>query len=126
LKRSFTATLQTLTTTKIRLFFIGDTPIGTLNHTDPNTCLISKAPKDCFGLTKDVKWTNPFADAVVQTGLAEYIPVDNLFCIGNKCYRSIGGFPVYRDDDHMNVYFSKSTIDIWKTRFDELLNRPGA
>jgi hypothetical protein len=126
LKRSFTATLQSLKATNIKLFFIGDTPLGTLNHTDPNICLSSKAPKDCFGLTKDVKWNNPFADAVVQSGLAEYIPVDNLFCIGTKCYRSIGGLPVYRDDDHMNVYYSKSTIDIWKTRFDELLKRPGA
>jgi hypothetical protein len=34
--------------------------------------------------------------------------------------------PVYRDDDHINVWYSKSTMDIWKTRFSELLKRPGA
>lgn len=126
LKRSFTKTLKTLQTTNLKIFLIGDTPLGTVNHTDPNLCLIAKKPKDCFGLTKDVKWNNPFAEAMQESGIGEYIPVDNLFCIGTKCYRSIGGVPVYRDDDHINVWYSKSTIEIWKTRFDELLKRPGA
>ncbi|MCX6485271.1 MAG: acyltransferase family protein [Rhodoluna sp.] len=126
LKRSFTKTLKTLQTTNLKIFLIGDTPLGTLDHTDPNLCLMKKQPKDCFGLTKDVIWKNPFAEAVLESGVGEYVPVDNLFCIGTKCYKSIGGVPVYRDDDHINVWYSKSTIDIWKTRFSELLKRPGA
>jgi hypothetical protein len=126
LKRSFTKTLKTLQTTNLKIFLIGDTPLGTLNHTDPNLCLMKKQPKDCFGLTKDVTWKNPFAEAVLESGVGEYVPVDNLFCIGTKCYKSIGGVPVYRDDDHINVWYSKSTIDIWKTRFSELVKRPGA
>ncbi len=126
LKRSFTKTLKTLQTTNLKIFLIGDTPLGTLNHTDPNLCLMKKQPKDCFGLTKDVIWKNPFAEAVLESGVGEYVPVDNLFCIGTKCYKSIGGVPVYRDDDHINVWYSKSTIDVWKTRFSELLKRPGA
>jgi peptidoglycan/LPS O-acetylase OafA/YrhL len=126
LKRSFTKTLKTLQTTNLKIFLIGDTPLGTLNHTDPNLCLMKKQPKDCFGLTKDVTWKNPFAEAVLESGVGEYVPVDNLFCIGTKCYKSIGGVPVYRDDDHINVWYSKSTIDVWKTRFSELLRRPGA
>ena len=126
LKRSFTKTLKTLQTTNLKIFLIGDTPLGTLNHTDPNLCLMKKQPKDCFGLTKDVTWKNPFAEAVLESGVGEYVPVDNLFCIGTKCYKSIGGVPVYRDDDHINVWYSKSTIDVWKTRFSELLKRPGA
>ncbi len=126
LKRSFTKTLKTLQTTNLKIFLIGDTPLGTLDHTDPNLCLMKKQPKDCFGLTKDVTWKNPFAEAVLESGVGEYVPVDNLFCIGTKCYKSIGGVPVYRDDDHINVWYSKSTIDVWKTRFSELLKRPGA
>jgi peptidoglycan/LPS O-acetylase OafA/YrhL len=126
LKRSFTKTLESLEKTNIKIFLIGDTPLGTLNHTDPNLCLMKKQPKDCFGLTKDVIWKNPFAEAVLESGVGEYVPVDNLFCIGTKCYKSIGGVPVYRDDDHINVWYSKSTMDIWKTRFSELLKRPGA
>lgn len=126
LKRSFTKTLESLEKTNIKIFLIGDTPLGSLNRSDPNLCLLKNEPKDCFGLTKDVTWNNPFAEAVEESGLGEYLPVDNLFCIGTKCYKSIGGVPVYRDDDHINVWYSKSTMDIWKTRFSELLKRPGA
>ncbi|MFM2384480.1 MAG: hypothetical protein RL166_354 [Actinomycetota bacterium] len=121
LKKSFTSTLESLKTTNIKMFLIGDTPLGTLNHSDPNLCLLKNEPKNCFGLVKDVIWKNPFVEAVQESGIGEYISVDNLFCIGSKCYKSIGGVPVYRDDDHINVYFSKSTMEIWKTRFDELL-----
>jgi peptidoglycan/LPS O-acetylase OafA/YrhL len=126
LKKSFSETLETLKKTNLKIFLIGDTPLGTLDRSDPNLCLMKNKPKDCFGLTKDVKWNNPFADAVEESGVGEYLPVDNLFCIDTKCYKSIGGVPVYRDDDHINVYYSESTIDVWKTRFNELLRRPGA
>ena len=121
IKRTFTKTLQSLQLINPKIFFIDDTPIGTLDHTDPNICLLAKAPKNCYGLKRDVVWGNPFAAAVQKSGIGEYIAVDNLFCIGNKCYRSIGGLPVYRDDDHINVKFSESTIDLWKARFEELL-----
>jgi hypothetical protein len=120
LKRSFTETLKSLQTTNQNIFLIGDIPLGTLNHSDPNLCLLAKKPKDCFGLTKDVVWNNPFADAVQESGVGEYIPVDNLFCIGTRCYKSIGGVPVYRDDDHINVWYSRSTAELWKTRFESL------
>ena len=126
IKRTFTDTLNTLSLNKQKIFLIDDTPIGTLNHTDPNICLLSKAPADCFGITSDVLWTNPFADALKASGIGEFIPIDNLFCIGTKCYRCIGGVPVYRDDDHINVNYSKSTVDFWKTRFDDLLNATSA
>ena len=121
LKRTFTETLKSLQPLNPNIFLIDDTPIGTLDHTDPNLCLLGKSPKNCFGDTSEVLWGNPFADAVRESNIGEYIPVDNLFCIGTKCYRCIGGVPVYRDDDHINVNYSKSTIDIWKARFDELL-----
>lgn len=126
LKQSFSETLNSLKMFDIKIFLIGDTPLGSLNRSDPNLCLLANEPKDCFGLTKDVKWNNPFAEAVEESGVGEYLPVDNLFCIDTKCYKSIGGVPVYRDDDHINVYYSESTIDIWKTRFSELIKRPGA
>lgn len=124
LQRSFTETLKTLQTTNPNIFLIGDVPLGTVNHSDPNLCLLAKKPKDCFGLTKDVVWGNPFADAVQESGVGEYIPVDNLFCIETRCYKSIGGVPVYRDDDHINVWYSRSTAELWKTRFDELTKSP--
>ena len=121
IKRTFTETLKTLEGFNSNIFLIDDTPIGTLDHTDPNLCLLGKSPKRCFGDTSEVLWGNPFADAVRESGIGGFIPVDNLFCIGTKCYRCIGGVPVYRDDDHINVNYSKSTIDIWKARFDELV-----
>jgi len=126
LKKSFSETLESLKSTNLKIFLIGDTPLGTLDHSDPNLCLMKKQPKDCFGLVDDVKWNNPFAAALEEAGVGEYLPVDDLFCIGTKCYKSIGGVPVYRDDDHINVWYSESTIEIWKIRFNELLKRPGA
>lgn len=126
IQRSFTAILETLKRDNIKVFFIEDTPLGTLDQSDPNICLLSKKPKDCYGLTRNVRWGNPFAKTIQDTGLGEFIPVQNLFCIGNKCYRSIGGVPVYRDDDHINVWFSKSTSYLWQARFDALLKEQDA
>jgi hypothetical protein len=103
---------------------VGDTPLGSLDNSDPNLCLLAKEPKDCFDLLGDVMWNNPFAESIQESGVGEYIPVDNLFCIGTKCYKSIGGVPVYRDDNHINVYYSESTVEFWKTRFNELLLLP--
>jgi hypothetical protein len=126
LKQSFSETLKSLGATNIKIFLIGDTPMGSLDNSDPNLCLLREEPKDCFDLINDVKWNNPFAEALQGSGVGEYIPVDNLFCIGTKCYKSIGGVPVYRDDDHINVYYSESTIEIWKASFNELLGPPSA
>ena len=92
-----------------------------MDDSDPNLCLIANEPKDCSDPIGDVKWGNPFAESIQETGAGEYIPVDNLFCMGGKCYKSIGGLPVYRDDDHITVYYSESTVEIWKTRLNELL-----
>ena len=126
IRQSFSTTLKSLKSIDAEVFLIGDNPMGSLDNSDPNLCLLIKEPKDCFDLLADVQWKNPFAEAIQDSGLGEYIPVDNLFCVGTKCYKSIGGVPVYRDDDHMNVNYSESTMEIWKTRFDELLNLPDA
>jgi hypothetical protein len=80
---------------------------------------------DCFDLIDEVKWNNPFAEAIQESGVGEHIPLDRLFCMGTKCYKSIGGVPVYRDSHHISVYYSESSVEIWKTRFEDLLKPPG-
>jgi peptidoglycan/LPS O-acetylase OafA/YrhL len=122
IKQSFSSTLELLKNLNTKVFLVGDTPLGSLDNSDPNLCLLANEPKDCFNLRGDVTWNSPFAEAIQESGVGEYIPLDNLFCLGNKCYKSIGGVPVYRDDDHINVYYSESTVEIWKTRFNDLIN----
>jgi peptidoglycan/LPS O-acetylase OafA/YrhL len=125
LKQSFSQTLESLSTTEAKIFLIGDIPLGSLDDSDPNLCLLTKEPMDCFDLIDEVKWNNPFAEAIQESGVGEHIPLDRLFCMGTKCYKSIGGVPVYRDSHHISVYYSESSVEIWKTRFEDLLKPPG-
>jgi hypothetical protein len=124
LKQSFSKALESLRTTNAKIFLIGDTPLGSLDNSDPNLCLLTKEPLDCFDPIGEVKWNNPFAEAIQESGVGEYIPVDNLFCKETRCYKSIGGVPVYRDSHHISAYYSESTFEIWKTRFNDLLKLP--
>ena len=100
------------------IFLIADTPLGTLDNSDPNLCLIASGPEDCFNLRDDVTFTNPYLASVRETYIGSYVDIEHLFCFEDKCLLSIGGLPVYRDDDHITSEFSKSSDGFWGEIFD--------
>lgn len=95
------------------VFLIEDTPLGSLDNSDPNLCLIEGQSESCINNRSEVTFENPDEIAVLELGIGVFIETEQLFCREEECYVSIGGLPVYRDDDHITNYYSESTYRFW-------------
>lgn len=113
IEEGFSRDLQKLTRTTNEIFLIEDTPLGSVDNSDPNLCLIAQNPMRCSSSKRTRTFPNPYKSAVETTGIGSSINVDALFCVDNRCYSSIGGLPIYRDSHHLTEIYSESSSPFW-------------
>lgn len=115
----FSAVLERLSSRGYKVFVVEDIPLGSLDNSDPNVCLLQSSPSDCTNARLEHldRFQNPYTVAAERANMAGIVETAHLFCFSNECLRSSGGVPVYRDDDHLSLLYAESTASFWINEF---------